>query len=302
MSNFSILLTNSNKDLLELKYVLNQTPASQIWFDCLKKAKKYSQISETRLYGFHENHKNNLEELMQLFENYIALLAPEFPEILHDKIDKTSYPALQNSLNILHRNFAHNHLIESRVSAKNQKTWHEFNALIHKIESQLLALKSPTNPADLQRCRLEFFWQEPFKTAIPDQCYKEFTLKKEFGDLQNIYTQVGRNILELFYAQDDSVPVEHIQAFRLFSANCNIYIGPQESSQLEVAILKKVEVWFRKNETKLNAAGVFWENQNKALGAVNVAQLLNRPQTLNEMKEMQNQIIKYTDVSDVIFN
>lgn len=299
MPQFSILLTGQKPGAFELQFAVNETPAGLLWFDCLKKAIKSSRLSETRLYDF-PGPESSLEEMLQDFEKCIAGLALQFPEILNTRIDKSSHLSIQNSMNLLHRNFAHNHLIEKAVTAENQKDWHEFNSMIHRIESRIIELKFPGAADGIRRSRMEFYWEDPFAVAIPDECYPEFTLKKEFGDIQNIYTQVGRNILELYYAGDSDVPLEHVQPFRRFSANGNIHFGPPSGEALEQSTLKKIEAWFQKNSAKLNAAGVYWDNPNKALGAVNVARLLKRPESPLEMREFQKQIYNYNKVADVI--
>ncbi len=301
MPEFSIVLSNPKNETFELFYVLNKTPAAFCWYTSLKEAVNHSRLTETRLYQFPDIQKFSLNELLKQFEKCYALLAVQFPEMSNTTLDATTHESLQKSLNFLHRNFAHNHLIEQRITNENHQTWHDFNALIHKIESAILESKFPPDAHGLRRCRIEFSWDTPLRTPIPENCYSEFTLQKEFGDLHNTYTQVGRHILELYYASDDEVPVEHIQPFRYFSANAGLYFGPPEDAEHEAATLKKIEKWFKKNEEKLAAAGVFWNRPDRALGAVNIARLVDRPQSLSAMKEFQQKICRFDTVAAIAF-
>lgn len=301
MPEFSVVLSNPKNETFELNYVLNETPAAQAWFSSLQEAAAHSRLVETRLYDFPDNLNFSLDELLKRFAECSTVLAGQFPEILNTPLVLTTLATLQESLNLLHRNFAHNHLVEQRVSPENQQMWHEFNALIHKIESAIIKTRFPPEAHGLSRCRIEFYWEAPFSRPIPQNCYAEFTLQREFGDLQNVYTQVGRNVLELYYASDDNVPVEHIRPFRFFSANAGLYFGPPVGADHEEATLKKIEKWFKKNEEKLAAAGVFWNRPDRALGAVNLARLVNRPQSLSAMQEFQQNICRFDTVAAVAF-
>lgn len=301
MPDFSITLSNTKNETFELRYRLNETPAALIWFNSLKKAQQHSHLLETRLYDFPNNQNLSLQELLKQFDLCFLMLSKQFPEILNSPLILTTPEALQESLNILHRNFAHNHLVEQRISNENQQIWHEFNLLIHKIESALISAKYPPAADGLSRSRIEFCWKSPFITPIPENCYGEFTLQREFGDLHNVYTQVGRNILELYYASDDNVPLEHIRPFRFFSANAGLYFGPRVTAAHEEATLIKIQKWFKKNETMLAAAGVYWSRPDRALGAVNMARLIDRPESLSAMKELQKKICQFDTVAAIAF-
>lgn len=295
---FKVILTNASKAKYELQYELIDSEAAYIWFECTKKAMVSGGIKESRFYDF-PGRENYLKELLQKFQNVVQLLSGQFPELLEQKIDSASLESLQNSMNIFHRNFAHNHLVERRVTAQNLESWHQFNSLIHSIENEINVAKHPVRPDQINRSRIEFNWFEPYEVDIPDSCYTEFTLKRDFGDLQIIYCDVGRHVLELFHAEDQDIPTEHIRPYRHFSANTGLHFGYGVDAKKEQLFLEKIQPWFKQNEQKFNQAGVFWDNPNRAIGFVCVAKLVDAPKNIPEQKEFQKMLSHYTEVLEL---
>ena len=165
-----------------------------------------------------------------------------------------------------------------------------------------MLIKFPIKDSEIKRLRVEFSWQNSTSIEIPNDCFDEFTLQQEFGDIQIIYCQVGRHLNELYYAQDQEVLVKHIQPHRFFSANTGMHFGPDIDPELEDKLNQNIYLWFKKNENKFNQAGVFWNNKNKALGSVRVAELIGKPTTLIEIKQFQLQLSNFDRVSDIILS
>lgn len=296
---FKVILTNASKAKYELQYELRDSEAAHIWFECAKKAMVSGGIKETRFYDFPGRGENYLNELLKKIEKVIQLLSVQFPELLKEKIDSSSMESLQSCMNLLHRNFAHNHLVEARVTQENLESWHQFNSLIHSIENEINGAKHPVAPDKINRSRIEFNWYEPYEKPIPDSCYNEFTMQRSFGDLQIIYCDVGRHLLELFHAEDTEIPLEHIRPYRHFSANAGLHFGYDISESKEQIFLERIGTWFKKHEQKFNQAGVYWDKPDRALGFVCAAKLLDAPQTIAEKKEFQKILAQYTDVFEL---
>lgn len=293
---FSILLKDKRNNLLELKYNLHQNPSAQIWFECLKNAVENSFVDSTQFYNFKNRPDLTTENLVQVLEKTITELTPFLPELARVKLGKESDSELQKNLNDLHTNFAHSHLIEKSIAHANSKLWSDFNSLIHQIESTLIAKNLKTQ---LKISRIEFAWRNNFKTPIPEICYSDFALKKTFGSLQINYCQVGRHLHELFFAQDDNVPIEHIQPQRFFSANSTMWFGPDLTDKYEIETTAKIHDWFDAKKEKFHAAGIQWNRQDKALGSVTVAQLDRKFGSIEEKMAFQNQLSEFTEVSEV---
>lgn len=295
----NIIFKNEQNNFFNLYYRLNNTYASEIWYNCVKKAKGESHLSEIRHYNFDNITDCDINLLCLRLNNVIDELKKYFPEMQNEFLDTSSTEKIQRSLNFLHRNFAHNHLIEKRITTFNLKIWDQFNALIHKIESQVLKLKNPAKIGELSRCRIEYNWHNPFPVDIPDNCYHEFRFQKEFGDLQPTYYQVGRHFVEIFFANDTEVPPEHIQPVRFFSANARLYLGPDIGSQEEKMILKKIEDWFALNHKKFNQLGYFWGDPKLAIGNICVAKLENPPKDKNEKLLLQKKLSEYRQLVSI---
>ncbi len=295
-----VTLANSENKLLELSYVLNETQAAKIWLECLSSAIAKSKIAASRFYNFRNRPEAGIEKLTERLEETVALLTQSIPQLKDARIDSTNSAALQKSLNELHTQFAHSHLIEKNITNQNRELWSEFNALIHQIESALIAKNlQEKKESPLEISRIELTWKEDFKTTIPQPCFDEFTLQKKFGSIQINYCQVGRNLHEIFFAQDDSVPAEHIQPARFFSANSTLWFGPDLNENYEKITLLKIKEWFLKSEQKFNSAGVFWDRPDKALGAVTVAQLDREFKNIDEKLHFQNEISKFSEIRSV---
>ncbi len=299
--NFIVSFANPAGETLDLEYVLNATPAAKIWLGCVKQAQKFSKIVQTRMYDFPNKDQAHLPAMLDRLEAVIALLAVQFPALLKDKIDRSSDSAIQDSMNMLHRNFAHSHLIEKTITHGNIKIWEEFNVLIHRIENEVLLKRDYVPKSDLFRMRVEFIWGYNQKVAIPEICYNDFSVEEEFGDVQYVYCQVGRHLREIHHAHDDHVLVEHIQPHRFFSADTGLCFGPDLVGDEAKACTRIIHSWFKKHEAKFAQAGVTWENPNKTLGAVCVAKLKNRPTTTAEKQLFQQRLSRFNQVREIVF-
>lgn len=293
MPKFNIILADETGNQLELNYHLHPTRSAHLWFEALKNSVKESQIKESRFYNFPGQNKGSLEGLIDTFQKVLTELRTfcELPEL-----NTSSEQALHESLNLLHRNFAHNHLVIKLIPHEQLALWDNFNSLIHQIESALVARRTKSS---VSLCRIEFTWINPFKFAIPEDCYKEFSLIKSFGSLQIAYCQIGRNLTELFSAKDTDLPTEHIQPARFFSANSGLWFGPNLTDEYAKEYHLQIEAWFKKNEIKFNEAGVFWERDDKSLGLVTVAQMTRSFANTQEMQDFQNELARYSHVAHV---
>ncbi|MEQ1723480.1 MAG: hypothetical protein ABL930_09910 [Pseudobdellovibrio sp.] len=226
----------------------------------------------------------------------------EFPELLQKKIDETDLDSMQISMNDLHRNFAHNHLVEIRVTSSNFQTWHEFNGLIHSIESELFNLRYPIGPNQVRRMRIEFEWQIPYAKQIPEEAFSEFTLERNFGDVNIIYCDVGRHLYEIYHAGDiESIPIEHIKPHRRFSANTGLNFGQKLNAEWAAFETKKIHNWFIMHQEKFKQAGLTWDNPNKALGYVTIARMINTPTGYEARTKYQDILAQYSNVKEIKF-
>ena len=273
---FNVILKGPKQNEVTLSYTLIQSESAQIWFKCLQATlQSRPQTNKSaigRFYNF-PGQANSLKELTQELQTCMQELKSVLPEIEAYQLNSASDESLQKSLNRLHTQFAHNHLVENSITNENRQLWSHFNTLIHKIESALVNSKVTKSTPALSIARIEVAWESPTKIEIPEICFADYSLKKEFGSVQINYCQVGRHLLELYSADDKNVPLEHIHPARWFSANATLWFGPTLNEEYEKNQLAKIKKWFDVQEKKFNAAGVFWEQPARALGFVTVATL-----------------------------
>ncbi len=293
MTLFSVILKNDKDETFSLDYRLKESDASLIWIEGAKKATAQKEIESSRFYNFQGQTENELDSLIVQFEAILKTLVKTQPQLGLTALKKNNDQALQESLNQLHRNFAHNHLIEKSISSENRLIWSEFNFLIHRIEVALLARRTPTK---INLCRIAYSYKDFERFDIPEKCFEEFTLMKNFGDLQIAYCQVGRHLQELFISRDSEVPVEHIQPARYFSANAELWFGPDLDQIFAKKYEAEIELWFKNHERKFNSAGIYWERKDKALGSVTVANLNRTFDSLDEKRQFQKEIAGFNRV------
>ena len=123
---------------------------------------------------------------------------------------------------------------------------------------------------------------------------------KAFGSVQITYCQVGRQLSELFAAQDSTVPAEHIQPARYFSANTGLWFGPDLGLSFETQYVESIRLWYMQNRAKFEAADIFWDSADRALGTVTVAQLNRKFISLDERKLFQQTLSRFDRVLSVI--
>ena len=288
--NFTVRLGNPQGEQLELSYILNSSPSAQVWWTCLQQAVQKSQLENSVFYNFHNG---DLPARLAELEEILGHLKQRVPGLERATFSRAQ---LQYSLNNLHTEFAHSHLLEKTVNEENKPLWRRFNLLIHQIESILIAEKST---ALMDLCRIEVLWDENFKTPIPTECYSEYSLFRAFGSVQINYCQVGRQLGELCSAQDAQVPLEHIQPARFFSANATLWFGPDIRPAYIDNYAENVRKFHLENKAKFEAAGVFWERDDKALGSVTVAHLNQNFGTLDDKKLFQREVSRFDRVLSV---
>lgn len=143
------------------------------------------------------------------------------PDLIFCEINKSN---ISQSINTLHYHFAHSNLVTDLVSESNRKIWEEFNVLLHLIESTLQTQEA-VKKNGLPHARMVFTWNDHHATSIPEDMYKDFTLEIIHGFAYVNYSQVGRQIFEMFLAQDDLLADEHIQPSRFISGDTFLWFG-----------------------------------------------------------------------------
>lgn len=269
-----VLLAGKNEKIFTLRYEIRSHEVGAIWAACLAKAHPHGLKESDRFSGFSEQST----QLLLRLRATIADLKKIHPQL---KFPEVSVTHLQESINQLHTNFAHSHLVEQLITPTNSDLWSEFNVLLHALETHT------TEP----NARIVFTWNEKSRLEIPSHLYPEFSTALDFGHAYFNYAQVGRQIHEIFYAKDKQVPAAHIQPARFFSADTLLWFGRNFAEQ---ELKTKMEKWFTKNEFIFN-----WNDPQLAIGQVAVARLVEMPASQDEKLKLLEKISEYDRVLTV---
>jgi hypothetical protein len=231
---------------------------------------------------------DQLDSITNTINHYVKLNIP--------KVDRSD---LQNSLNHLHLNFAHNHLVEKSITQENAKIWSDFNTLIHVIESILMGKNSFFDKLGIPPASIIFTFNNPYKVDIPNNIYKQFRTRKSFGTIYFNYSQIGRQLVEIFHAKDDFVSDEHIQPSRFFSADTYLWLGPTFGHDSQKNFRQIFNEWFASKEERFNKLGLFLNDPKLSLGHIPVADLDDVIDLDEDILKMQVRIAKYDRVESV---
>ena len=172
-----VTLSSEQHKTMTLTYEVRDHDVGQIWIDCLKKSIPGGFRERKRFYNFPNRNEQNLNNLTdRLLKNILALkiIHPEFnfPEL--------DFNNLSVSINHLHQNFAHTHLVEFLINEGNNELWNEFNNLIHAIESNLFSARSQNN-SKFPHSKIVFTWNDQNKIKIPEPLFNQYDIGVNFG-------------------------------------------------------------------------------------------------------------------------
>lgn len=262
-----VQLSNSKEQHI-LNYEVFSSPVTELWCKSLKQAEALELGEKDRFYNFPRNQGRTLEDLLGHLENVIGQLQALHPELRLNDLDAQN---LQVSVNHLHTHFAHSHLVEAKITDQNRELWRDFNTLLHAVEAWLINLRHRAS-LNLPLARIVFTWPDNFRQELPEEAYSHFSLRKEFGGLYANYSQVGRQLVELYYAEDQNVPIEHVQPARFLSADSMLWFGPTTTDEVHFNLLNGLESWFHQHPT-LMSTDLKWGDPKLALGYLPLGRL-----------------------------
>ena len=269
-----VRLAGQHDKKLILRYEIRQHEAGEIWASCLEKSISYGLKEANRFSGFSDQSSH----LQVQLQSTIAELMKIHPQL---KFPEVSITHLQESINKLHTNFAHSHLVEQLITPQNTALWSRFNVLLHALESHTSEPKG----------RIVFTWRELNRIEIPERIYPDFNIGLDFGHAYFNYAQVGRQIHEIFFAKDNQVPAEHIKPAQYFSADTLLWFG---KSLAEKDLKSKIQKWFTKQGFTFN-----WDDPKLAIGQVTVARLAEMPVSEEEKLKLIEEISEFDRVLSV---
>ncbi len=290
-----VLLGCDSGETFSVDYDIRPHVAAQIWAQHILNSREKGLRETERFYNFPNQDRSKVDYLTNQLDEIILSLQKIHPELNLPMVDRSD---LQNSLNQLHFNFAHGHHVSHHIDSSNQKLWSDFNVVIHAIESTFANAKAVEHTG-LHCSRVVFTWNDRKKTPIPQESYQEFTLGVEFGCAYANYSQVGRQLHEMFYSQDDQLADEHIQPMQVLSGDTNLWFGPSPGPDWAQNKRNEMKIWFEQRKNRFENLGYFWTDPQLALGKLPVAQLSNPLSTTQEINEYVHHLSRFSRVVDV---
>ena len=290
-----VIFGNAHGDTYSIDYDILPHTAAQIWAEHISSSRKNGLRETERFYNFPNQDRSKVDYLTNQLDEIILNLQKIHPELSLPMVDRSN---LQNSLNHLHFNFAHGHHVTHHIDKSNQKLWSDFNVIIHAIESTFVNTRA-VDQTGLNCSRVVFTWNDREKTPIPQESYQDFTLGVEFGCAYANYSQVGRQLHEMFYSQDDQLADEHIQPMRVLKGDTNLWFGPSPGPAWAQNKRNEMKVWFEQRQGRFEKLGYFWNDPQLAIGVLPVASLSCPLNSTKEINEYVHHLSRFSQVVDV---
>ncbi len=292
-----ITLADNQNTEFKLSYKVRSHEVGQIWLNALQKASTSGLKDTERFYNFSGEDNRNISDYVLKLNNVVAELKKIHPQLIFPSLDLSN---IESSVNNLHQNFAHSHLVESLINHENEKLWHRFNVILHAIESCIYSEDSQRTTS-FPNARIVFTWNEAYKTAIPSHLYSEYDLDFSFGTAYFAYSQVGRQLFEVYRAGDASLPSSHIQPSRFFSADTLLWFGGNTGNWAKNQLNEKIKTWFESNLEVFKGLSLSWGDPKLSLGQVPVARLIDIPYSDKEKLDLIKKISKFNRIIKVDF-
>lgn len=255
LNKMTVVLSNESGRTRDLEYQILGAPSAQLWARRLQLAIASGLRETDRFLNFPKHEGSDPTVLIRRLQDLIATLKTLHPDLEFPPFDPND---LQGSVNQLHNNFAHSHLVTRLINPDNVLIWTEFNVVLHALEvvdrnmAQVVA-------TGMHRANIVFTWNDHRQIPIPDEFYEDFNIGVQFGAACANYSQIGRNMYELFLAKDDQLNDEHIQPFRYISGDTFLWFGPDTSPQRVEIIRLEMERWFGERKERFHRLGLSWE-------------------------------------------
>jgi hypothetical protein len=281
---------------LKLCFKIRKTKPAQLWAQCIFHAIKNGGIDERdRFCNFSIDPQEEIEKHLQVIHGLIENIKALHPEIDFGRID---FSNIQNEVNRLHVNFADRHLVKKDLLPTSEELWKEFNSRLHQMET-IFRRTEIEKKVGIRNADLTLTFKGTETKDLDSEDFEEAVLFKSFGVCYLEYSQVGRNIVELFTSKDTEVPKDHIQPFTTMSANSYFWFGHQQGHSYAKEFEAKLKDWFLNGPIPFEKYGFSWNRKKLGIGLIPVASLEESFFSENEIRELQNEIYKRQYVFEV---
>jgi len=263
MTNFTKLIIqysdpNNLLDDITVNYKLRSSNISQKWVHRVMLAQQlgYQIDDPARFYGF-GNLQAQKSAALETINDLISKLNRYIQIDYHvSSVDD------QDTLNRLHHIFEVEHgLLDAKnIDTEFQKYLCDLNLLVHRCES----IARGAHPRHVVT-----FYGLPKTQTLTDNDYNYFESKITFGTVYINYAEIGKTLTDLMFDNDSYIDPTAFQPFRHYSADFVVKFWNDENINLQ----NQLHQYYLKNQIFFQQLGYNWQDLNKSIGAIPVADL-----------------------------
>ena len=168
----------------------------------------------------------------------------------------------QDTLNRLHHVFEIEHgLLDVKdTNPERKQNLCNLNLLIHRCES----IARGAHPRHVVT-----YFGLPKTQVLDADDYEYFDHKINFGTVYINYAEIGKTLTDLMFDNDSYIDATAFQPFRHYSADFVVKFWQDENSNLQ----NQLHQYYLKNQIFFQQLGYNWQDLNKSIGAIPVADL-----------------------------
>lgn len=267
MKTFSVAFS-SPSETFNLEYNVNDHPFAYKWFDLLKEKKVSDLRLKEKAFANFDYSETNITKYVLKLNSLIDILNTFVQPQIQGYFD-INYP--QESINRLHVHFPALH--NSNIDADKIKSLEEYNDTIHFLETMINSKKIFAE-FQLSIAKLYLCFNNNRTLDIKSDEYKLFTIGRTFGDVVAHYPQVGRHMMEVYFAGDINIPNDQLRPQNKVSADCSFSFGSNLGSDAYISKIKVDIIRFYKSYG-LEKLPYDLDDDRCAIGYIPVAKLKN---------------------------
>jgi hypothetical protein len=263
---------NNQFDNIKIDYRLRDTVITTKWIQRVLLAQKlnYSIDDPTRFYGFGSIHEQETAAIKAITRTIDRLSA----WISIDKELKSVDD--QDTLNYLHHIFEVEHGLLDVKNNNNglQETLCDLNLMIHRCES----IARGAHPRHVVT-----YFGLPKTELLDNNDYQYFDHKVSSGTVYINYAEIGKTLYDLFLDNDAYIKPEAFQPFNHYSADFVVRFWNDDNRDLHHLLHN----YYNKHQDFFISLGYTWDNLEKSIGSIPVADLDHKGDILKQLETRQ---------------
>jgi hypothetical protein len=217
---------------------------------------------DTKLYG---DSNNTVHEQVDKVNLIINELNSKIGRLVIDPINPNN---IESNVNYVHRSFVDNDHQTTMFNGIDSKLWSQFNSELHGLE-----ILSRSKNKSRKQIFIELKKQDYYD--LPNEAYRQFSIRKIFGYCYANYAHVGRHLLEIYLANDLGIDKTHVVPMSRINGSCQLWFGDTTPWLFSIYEKNKIKEWYIKYNLK-DKTNKAWGDPTLALGWLPVAKMISK--------------------------